>query len=790
MKKLNALLGVFFCSGFAALAYQIYFAKKLALIFGSQSSATYTVLAIYMGGMALGSALGARIARRTARPVHLYAIAELGIAIYCLCTPAIFSLAHDAYLFAADGFRPDAARLTWYQILLGSFVLATPTVLMGLTFPLLVRAASNIKSCLSSVASFYSANTFGAAIGALLTGYALIPAIGMNGTLWLSVAIDILVAVVAFYVASQETNAGSDAQIRQDNNTTQPNTPDTNAHKLGLLVLFAVGAITLMMEVSTIHLLAVVIGNSAYAFSLMLACFLGGLALGGRHAKDQAERQPLASHYRRLRNGLSLLMFCILCSTFLWTAASAYFIMLAQMHVAHSFWLRELLRAIPAAMIIVPPAFAIGALYPVSMAAASGGRHDAIGFPSAINTVGNIVGVLLAGFILLPVLGGFQIILTCAGIVFALLLATGASMAGHSTMQRYTASAVSLLFLAITPKQLDLKMIATGTNVYFTLPYYWGWQVTDHAESADGGVTAVMTHYDQDVGAYNRTLTTNGKFQGNNIMNGVSEMGPQIGYGLVPIRHLSNFDRALVIGYGTGTTSMTVHESGFKALDIVDMSQDIVALANRHFSDVNHNIGQAPGVSFYYTDGRNYLSLTKNRYDLIAIQVSSIWFAGAASLYNREFYALAASKLNQEGVLKQWFQLNHMSKSNLHVILSSAAAAFRHIWVYAVGNQGAIIASNSEHAFPDASKEARLMRMVDNKVMKPYIDLYPGGINTIPQAMILQPSQVHRMLTGLGTTISDDNNLLLEYSTPKGNAMPDNEFRDNIAYLKRFATMN
>lgn len=794
MKKLNVLFGVFFCSGFAALAYQIYFAKKLALVFGSQSSATYTVLAIYMGGMALGAAIGARIARRTTRPVHLYAIAELIVALYCLFTPGIFSLAHDAYLVAADGIRPDSSRLVLYQILLGSLVLAVPTVLMGLTFPLLVRAASNLRSCLGSIAGFYSSNTFGAAVGALLAGYLLIPAIGMNGTLWLSTALDVLVAMVAFYIAGKDEvdslDAAAAAAPVANEAVVANKADDDSARRLGLLVLFAVGAITLMMEVSTIHMLAVVIGNSAYAFSLMLSCFLGGLALGGRFAGRQAEKHAQATHHQRIRDGLSLLMFCILGSTFLWTAASAYFIMLAQMHVAHSFWLRELLRAIPAAVIIIPPAFAIGALYPVSMAAASGGRHDEIGFPSAINTLGNIVGVLLAGFILLPVIGGFQIALVCAAIVFVLLLATGASMMpGWSMIQRYGASAISLVFLLIAPKQLDLKLIATGTNVYFHLPYYLGWDVTDHAESADGGITAVMTHHDEKTNTDHKTLTTNGKFQGNNIMNDRSEMGPQLGYGLAPMRHLSNYDRALVIGYGTGVTSMVVHESGFKNLDVVDLSKDVVDIANRNFADVNQNVGEASGVSFYYTDGRNYLSLTKNRYDLISIQVSSIWFAGAASLYNREFYQLAASRLKDDGVLKQWFQLNHMSKANIHVILSSAAASFRHVWVYVVGSQGAIIASNSDHAFPSDDKNARLISMADNKVMKPYIDLYPKGVDTIKESLILQPDQVRRMLASHATALSDDNNLLLEYSTPKGNALHDAEFRDNLDYLKKFASL-
>ncbi|MBI1773565.1 MAG: fused MFS/spermidine synthase, partial [Burkholderiales bacterium] len=339
MKKIHTLFGIFFASGFAALAYQIYFAKKLALVFGSQSSATYTVLAIYMAGMAIGAAIGAGLAKSTRFPVRTYAMAELAIALYCLCTPYIFSFAHDIYLMIAVGYRPDSASLVIYQVLLGALVLLFPTILMGLTFPLLVRAIADSKSCIASISWFYSANTFGAASGALLSGYLIIPALGMNGTLWLSSVIDILVASLAFLLVSEAKTSDTLHTEGQE----QSNQPVQSSHHFGLLVLLVVGALTMMMEVSTIHLLAVVIGNSTYAFSLMLTCFLAGLALGGRYA-GKASRRSANEH---LNEALFLLTCTILCSTFLWHLSSLYFYGLAKITVPYSFWFREFLRAIP-----------------------------------------------------------------------------------------------------------------------------------------------------------------------------------------------------------------------------------------------------------------------------------------------------------------------------------------------------------------------------------------------------------------------------------------------------------
>lgn len=780
MKKINTLFGIFFASGFAALAYQIYFAKKLALVFGSQSSATYTVLAIYMAGMAIGAAIGAGLAKRTRFPVRTYAMAELAIALYCLCTPYIFSFAHDIYLMIAVGYRPDSGSLVIYQVLLGALVLLFPTILMGLTFPLLVRAIADSKSCIASISWFYSANTFGAASGALLSGYLIIPALGMNGTLWLSSAIDILVALLAFLLVSEaKTSDTLHTEGRE-----QSNQPVQSSHRFGLLVLLVVGALTMMMEVSTIHLLAVVIGNSTYAFSLMLTCFLAGLALGGRYAGKASKR----SANEHLNEALFLLTCTILCSTFLWHLSSLYFYGLAQSSVPYSFWFREFLRAIPAIIIALPPAFAIGALYPVSMNIASRGQHDSIGFPSAINTLGNIAGVLLAGFVLLPAIGGFHTSLLCGIVAFVLLLISTWNTRDKSApaFQQYGSAIAATVLLIVCPKQLDLNVIATGINTYFRPTYYAGWKMIDHAESADGGLTAVVA---QDIeGKKFKTLTTNGKFQGNNAMERGTEMAPQTGYGLIPMLHLNNYDKALVIGYGTGVTAMAIHESGFKSMKIVDLSRDLVNISNRHFADVNQHVASRAGVSFFYTDGRNYLSLTDDKYDLIAIQLSSIWFAGAASLYNQEFYTLAAKKLNDDGILKQWIQLKHMSKRDLGVMIASVSHTFRYVWVYAVGTQGVMIASNSPSAFPNNQKQERLLSMSTNAKMKAYLDLYPNGVRSIAEALILNPEQVRSMVSSKELLLSNDNNLMLEYSTPKGNAMREVDFKDNLDYLKSFAS--
>jgi spermidine synthase len=510
-----------------------------------------------------------------------------------------------------------------------------------------------------------------------------------------------------------------------------------------------------------------------------VACFLLGLGLGGTFAGRVAGADPAV----RLTRATFFLSACILLSTFLWQAASGYFQMLAGVNVPHVFAVREALRVVPALCILVPPAFAIGALYPLTMSVAAQGRHDRIGVPGALNTVGNIAGVLVAGFLLLPAIGGLGITLVAAALAVG-MLALAFTMAPRADLRHVGALAfIAILFFA-APKHLDWSRIASGMNVYFSIPYYAGGKVIDSAESADGGLTAIFGQHVDGEALLHKTLTTNGKFEGNNVMAQGGEMEAQVGLGLSPLMHVSHFDNALVIGYGAGITSMTIHEAGFAHLDIVDLSRDLVRLSNRHFDTVNFGVAEQPDVTMYYTDGRNYLGLTGKKYDLIAMQLSSIWFAGAASLYNREFYALAASRLKPGGVLQQWVQLHHTSPQDLHAIFASATQSFDHVWFYVIGGQGALIASNGPLAEPNAVKRERVRATAARPRLQPFLLLFHDGVNAVLDGELLTPDVVARWTQGKDVPMSTDDNLYLEYSTPKGNALTSEAANTNQAYLE------
>jgi len=194
-------------------------------------------------------------------------------------------------------------------------------------------------------------------------------------------------------------------------------------------------------------------------------------------------------------------------------------------------------------------------------------------------------------------------------------------------------------------------------------------------------------------------------------------------------------------------------------------------------------------VHTYVTDGRNLLMLERGRYDLVAMEISSIWFAGTASLYNRDFYELVRARLNPGGVLQQWVQLHHLRPIDLFYVLGSVRSVFRYVRLYYIGGQGVIVASND----PAAAQTAENIRKLDRTpTLDRFLSLYGGSSRHLLDALLLDPAGVDRYLASQGVPlallVSTDDNLFLEYGTPKGNVLDTREsLAQNLELLSRFS---
>lgn len=775
---------MFVASGFAALVYQVLFSKSLALTFGSTSTATYTVLAVYMGGMALGAWLGGRLAQGRGDALKLYAWCELGIGAYCLATPLIFQGIQALYVALAEGVAPDAGMLTALRVLLGASALLVPTVFMGATLPILARYFElRTVSLGTSVALLYGANTLGAALGALLAGYWILPELGVWRTTLTAAGVNLAVAWLALTLARRLPTAQPAAAP-----AVSPAVQGAEARRLGhiaLVVLGMGGVVTLALEVNYIHLLAVVAGNSVYAFSLMLFAFLLGLGAGAEIARQLLRlRIPLPLALAWLEFSLAAV---ILAGVFLWEGLPGYFASFEQYPLPREFAAREVVRGVVCWVAMFPPAVVIGALYPLAMECVGRAAPDApiaaLGRAAGLNTAGNIVGVLAAGFWLLPAIGALRSIQLLAVVCLLLGLVTIAWTALKWRPLAWAPAAAVVLLLIAQPRSFDYTALASGANVYFMRQDYG--RVIDAVESVDGGLTTVARGDPVAGGWAPLVLLTNGKFQGSNG----GEVPAQVGIALSPLLHTPARGSALVIGYGTGMSARVIADAGFREIEIVELSADIVELANRHFAGINTRVSERRGVRTYITDGRNFLMLQPRQYDVVSVEISSIWFAGAAALYSREFYRLVKRRLAPHGVLQQWMQLHHVRATDILHVLSSVRAEFEHVWLYFIGTQGMIIATNGLDAHPSARNAAMIDRTPELKELLASIG---GNASHLLKTRLLDPAATDLFLSSFGMPasfwVSTDDNLKLEYSTPKGNALDGAaSIERNIELLLRFA---
>ena len=140
-------------------------------------------------------------------------------------------------------------------------------------------------------------------------------------------------------------------------------------------------------------------------------------------------------------------------------------------------------------------------------------------------------------------------------------------------------------------------------------------------------------------------------------------------------------------------------------------------------------------------------------------------------------------------MLQQWVQLHHMRPLDLLYVLGSVRSVFRHVWVYYIGEQGIIVASNDAAA---AQTDANAALMGRTPALAAHLSLYGGSAEKVREALLLDPAGVDRVLAASGVSpeqlVSTDDNLILEYGTPKGNVLDGTRSReDNVAFLRRFA---
>ena len=696
---LGAVAVCFLLSGFAALLYQAAWLKKLAVVFGTSHLAVATVLAAYMAGLAGGAALAARMADRVRRPILVYGLLEALIGISALLAPALLDAAQALFVFLHGG-QPAPASAggigqSLYYLCATFLVLAVPTGAMGATLPLLSKyAVSEDRQVGPRIGLLYGINTVGAVLGALAAGFLLLPWLGLHGALSVGAGVNGAVFLVAVYlarVAGLRSGATERAAQGKPVSAQSGRTSSESEFRPGkapfhwiMPLMLASGAVSFTLEVLWTRLLTHLFGGTVYAFSIMLACFLAGIALGGL----------LAGGLARSRGGAGPLFVAAQWLVALLSLAS---------YSCIDLWLPEDGglggKALYAFFVIVPSTLFIGATYPLAVrigTARANQTANASGAIYAWNTIGGIFGALLTGFVVLPLLG-FGGTLKAAMLVSLLLAliaglldgrprrASGAAasrpdsqmaggMAGLGGRRRWAAAGLSALALLAT-----LLLVQPGRP-----------EALLHAQAPRAQERGAERFYEVGRSATVLLRDLDGFFHLSS--NGLSEsaiprrgMAPQSNSqkwlaGLIALAR-PDAQSMLVIGFGGGVALAGVPPQ-VRELDVVELEPAIIRANQAASGERDWDPLQDPRLNLAINDARNAILLSSKRYDAILSQPSHPWTGGASHLYTREFLALAKSRLNSGGLFLQWINSQFVDEALLQTLAATVLDQFRHVELY------------------------------------------------------------------------------------------------------------
>lgn len=769
--KLRAVVAFYLASGMAALVYEVAFSKYFAFVFGATALASSAVLVAYMAGLASGAYLTAKLEHRIERPLLVYGVAELFVGVFCTFAPQAFKLVGGVYVGVATTVHSPVA-LSIVRTSLAAIIVIIPTLAAGATLPLLARlvvASGDAARNRNLLSTLYAANTLGGALGSLLSAYVALPVLGLQLTVRLAAFIGITVGVVAIAMGVR-WRVSPPKESDEPKRSASMEAPGPRS----MILAGASGLLVFAFEVLAVHLLAVIVGTSAYAFGLTLFVFLVCLAFGPPLSGWMSRRWGEQS----LFYSLTACAAAIALSTLLWDRLPSIFIMLGP--TVKTFAGRELVRAMTAFFALVVPVTLMGTTFPLLLRSvrASNAAADT-GKLTAANTLGAIGGSLIGGFALLPSLGSQKSIFA-VGLIYGLLALLFRPRYEAETRRGYGWLLATFLMPFVLPAW-DLARVTSGANVYFNEGTVPDQKIEWISEDVHGGVTTVVRD-----GRGQKFLLTNGKFQGNDA----DEVQQNRGLAHLPASYAPKRDRALVIGLGTGTTAMALAAHGFKRIDLVELSPAIVHAARTSFREVNGGILDDARAVLHVDDGRNLLLTNADRYDVVTIEVSSVWFAGAANLYSKDFYPIVRDRLAPGGILQQWLQLHHTNRRVVATILGSIRAVFPHVLVFVNGHQSHILASMT----PITTSREHLFALEEDPAVKK--SLGGGHLVDYVKGLVLSSEGTDAFLAdtarelGLPASalVSSDDNLDLEYRTPKGNVPTSDDVSDSVAYLSAYRT--
>jgi len=736
------LVVAFVLSGAAGLIYESIWSRYLGLFVGHSAYAQIIVLVIFLGGMSLGAELAGRRSERLRAPLLWYAGVELVVGALALvfhdAFGAVTTLAYDS-LFPSLG----GIALTAVKWLLASALILPQSVLLGATFPLMsagvIRLARAGEAPGRLLALLYFANSLGAAGGVLLAGFALIEAVGLPGTLVVAALLNVTAAVVVGLIArGAQRRAEPDADVAAAARPVTPGVPGPEWRPL-LAVAFGTAVASFVYEIAWIRMLSLVLGSATHSFELMLSAFILGLALGALWIRGRADRlsDPIGflARVQWIMGILAVATLPLYVASFEWVGA----VIRTVQQNENGYRIFLLTRYAVALLIMLPATFCAGMTLPlitrVLMRSGGGAGERAIGAVYAINTLGSIAGVILAGLLLMPVLGLKRLLVFGALVDIGLgvwLWVIGPRLGGQPRAADERASRHPLLRLAsggvtrvalpiagTAALLLTVSIMARFDLARITSGVYRHGVVAERNEYQfpfyrDGRTATVSMRRGGDGFL---TLATNGKpdasmeraWMDTTVVAGrqltlTRDIATQLLLPIITLAHAPRAEALAVIGHGSGMSSHVLLGSP-RAREVVTIEIEPEMInASRHFRPANRRVFYDPRSRFVIDDAKSYFASSGRRFDLVLSEPSNPWVSGVSGLFTVEFYERVRKALARGGVFGQWLHLYELSDGLATSVLAAIDSVFPAYEVFFTSNADVlVVAANGPLPAPDWS---------------------------------------------------------------------------------------
>lgn len=754
--------------GFIALIFQIVFVKNLVLLFGLTAPAVATVLAVFFFGLALGSFIFGKLSDRFSdqKTARLYAWLFVFAGVYGFLFPLLFKLLDILIIFVDRIYVLDFSGFNFIAFIFTFAFLSPPAILFGAGFPVISKIFIREENLLGKkISLLYFVNTFGGVLGAGLAGFWLIPAIGNNATIFFAAAVSIITGGGLLYffkvhaapfdatggsLPPAEEAAGADIQ-----------------HPVFLYALFATGFLALALEVLYTKTLILFIGSSTYAFSVVLIVFLLGIAIGSLIASLFIDRITRGNAYFGIFLGLT--GFWLFITTRIFDQLSFRYLDLLKLFDSPEFSAVLIAQFLLVFSVIFPVTLLMGMIFSlgVKLAGPVSGQFGAgFGRLYSANTFGGILGSLAAGFLFLPNLGYQR---TMIFVLLAYFLGGTFFIVREKDLAPAVKGVFALffiLFVALSIFSIPWSKTALSFGAFPYASTYLSFDKTNLINAANKDEILFYKEGLSNVAVIKRggevLLRINGKTDASNTLG---DTEAQILIGALPMLLHPEPREVLTIGLGSGITLGAITQfDEARNIDAVEIDPSVVEAAG-YFKEYNHDALNDSRVKTILADGRNYLKLTGKKYDIISSEPSNLWVSGNVYLFTKEFYELAKTHLNKDGLMLQWLHVYSLDLDSVRSVLKTFSSVFPNVYLFETMDGGDLLIVGQTRSAPAFDFDLLKKKFGNEKIHQELGRIYIFDPYDLAPYLVADKDGIGEFAGD--ARINSDDQPFLEFSSPK-----------------------